>query len=43
MHRMFNTNVLGTILATLSWILIAWIVYLLIRALTSASGWPYLD
>jgi hypothetical protein len=44
MHRILNTNVLGMILAVLSWAVIALIVYLFLRVIiATGTGWIYLD
>jgi hypothetical protein len=43
MHRILNTNVLGMILAFLSWAAIAWIFYLFLRVIATGTGWIYLD
>jgi hypothetical protein len=43
MHRILNTNVLGMILAVLSWVVIALIVYLFLRFIATGTGWIYLD
>jgi hypothetical protein len=43
MHRILNTNILGMILAVLSWAVIALIVYLFLRVIATGTGWIYLD
>jgi hypothetical protein len=43
MHRIFNTNLLGMILAAFSWALIAWTIYLFLRVIATQTSWIYLD
>jgi hypothetical protein len=43
MHRILNSHTLGLILATLSWAVVAWIVYLLCQLTSNGPNWIYLD
>lgn len=43
MHRILNSNVIGLVLAALSWIVIGLIVFFFLRVLTSGGGWLYFD
>jgi hypothetical protein len=43
MYRILNSNVIGLVLAALSWIVIGLIVFFFVRVLTSGAGWLYLD
>lgn len=43
MRRILSSNMLGTILAALSWAALAGIIYLLIRMLSNGTGWIYLN
>ena len=43
MHRIFNTNILGMILAAFSWAVIALMVYLFLRVIATRTSWIYLD
>jgi hypothetical protein len=43
MHRIHPADIVMLVLTILSWVLIALLIFTLVRALTAGSGWMYLD